>query len=158
VLLVAACCAVSGCGFHLSRPPELPFNTLYVSAPSYSSFGAELKRYFASTGHTRLVERPEEAQMVLQIISEAQESQILALSTAGRVLELQLRFRVLYSMRDHDNHEWIMPTEILLQRDMTYDDQIVLAKESEQNLLIANMRQDAVRQIVRRLASAHAPS
>ena len=157
-MLAACMLAVSGCGFHLSRPPDLPFETLYVSAPTYSSFGAELKRYLTSTSRTRLVDRPEQAQVTLQIISELQESQILALSVAGRVNELQLRYRVLFSVRDHENHEWITPTEIFLHRDMTYDDQTVLAKENEQNLLVQDMRQDAVRQVVRRLASARAPS
>jgi len=33
----------------------------------------------------------------------------------------------------------------------------VLAKENEQNLLMQNMRQDAVRQVVRRLARARPP-
>jgi outer membrane lipopolysaccharide assembly protein LptE/RlpB len=41
---------------------------------------------------------------------------------------------------------------------MTYDDQTVLAKDNEQTLLVQDMRQDAVRQLVRRLAQARAPS
>ena len=156
--LIACVLALSGCGFHLSRPPELPFETLYVVAPSYSSFGAELKRYLASNSNTHLVERPEQAEVTLQIISELYESQILALSVAGRVNELQLRYRLSYSVRDRQNHQWIAPTEMLLHRDMTYDDTTVLAKENEQALLQQDMRQDAVRQIVRLLAAARAPS
>jgi LPS-assembly lipoprotein len=159
LLMATAVLSLSACGFHLSRPPDLGFETLYVSAPTYSSFGAELKRYLASNNSkTRLVDKPEEAQVILEIFSEVNETQILALSSAGRVNELQLRFRVLFGVRDQEKHQWISPTEILLQRDMTYNDQTVLAKESEQALLVQDMRQDAVRQIVRRLANAHAPS
>jgi LPS-assembly lipoprotein len=159
MLMLAACVlAVAGCGFHLSRPPELPFETLYVVAPTYSSLGAELKRYLASNSKTHLVDRPEQAQVTLQIFSELQESQILALSVAGRVNELQLRFRLTFSVLDRENREWVPRSEVLVQRDMTYDDQTVLAKENEMNLLIQDMRQDAVRQIVRRLARARAPS
>ena len=156
--LLVCVLAVSGCGFHLSQAPELPFDTLFVVAPSYSSFGAELKRYLASNSKTRLVDRPEQAQVTLQIVSELYESQILALSVAGRVNELQLRYRLAFSVHDRDNHQWIAPTEIILHRDMTYDDTTVLAKENEQVLLQEAMRQDAVRQIVRRLAVARAPS
>ena len=47
---------------------------------------------------------------------------------------------------------------MLLIRDMTYDDQAVLAKENEQNLLWQDMREDAVRQVVRRLSNMRAPS
>ena len=96
--------------------------------------------------------------MALQIISELYESQILALSVAGRVNELQLRYRLSYSVQDREKRNWIVPTEITLHRDMTYDDTTVLAKENEQALLQQDMRQDAVRQIVRRLAAARAPS
>jgi LPS-assembly lipoprotein len=157
-ILVAVALLASGCGFHLSRPPQLPFEALYVEAPNYSSLGAELKRYLESSNQTKLVDRPEQAQVTVQILSELQESQILALSVAGRVNELQLRYRVTFRAKDRDNKEWIMPTEILVHRDMTYDDQAVLAKENEQALLVQDMRKDAVRQIVRRLAQAHAPS
>jgi LPS-assembly lipoprotein len=149
--------AASGCGFQLSRPPQMPFDTLYIVAPSYLSFGAELKRYLASTGNVRLVDRPEQAQVTLEILNEQQETQILALSVTGRVNEFQLRYRLSFSVRDRENHQWIPPTEITLTRDMTYDDQEVLAKENEQNLLMQSMRQDAVRQVVRRLARARPP-
>jgi LPS-assembly lipoprotein len=160
VWVVAVCVIAlsSGCGFHLSRPPELPFDTLFVEAPTYSSVGAELRRYLASTSKTKLVDHPEQAQVTLQILTELQETQILALSVAGRVNELQLRYRVTFRVKDRENKEWIVPTEILLQRDMTYDDLTVLAKENEQSLLVQDMRQDAVRQIVRRLAQARTPS
>jgi LPS-assembly lipoprotein len=157
LLLTLGALAVSGCGFHLSRPPELPFDTLYVAAPNFSSFGAELKRYLAGNSHTRLVDRPEQAQVILEIISEQQESQIVALSTAGKVNELLLHYRLSFSLRDRDHHQWIAPTEISLSRDMTYDDTEVLAKENEQGTLVLDMRQDAVRQVVRRLARARAP-
>ena len=93
--MMACMLAASGCGFHLSRPPDLPFETLYVVAPSYSSMGAELKRYLASNSKTRLVDRPEQAEVTLHIITELYESQIVALSVAGRVNELQLRYRPL---------------------------------------------------------------
>jgi LPS-assembly lipoprotein len=159
LLLTACILVISGCGFHLSRPPELPFATLYISAPaSYSNFGAELRRYLTSTSNTRLVDRREQGEVTLHIITELVESQILALSVGGRVNELQVRYRLSFSLRDRENHEWIAPTEILLHRDMTYDDQTVLAKENEFILLVQDMRQDAVRQVVRRLARVRAPS
>lgn len=157
IVLLLYVLAASGCGFQLSRPPQMPFDTLYIVAPNYLSFGAELKRYLASTGKVRLVERPEQAQVTLEILNEQQETQILALSVTGRVNEFQLRYRLSFSVRDRENHQWIPPTEITLTRDMTYDDQEVLAKENEQNLLMQNMRQDAVRQVVRRLARARPP-
>ena len=47
---------------------------------------------------------------------------------------------------------------MVLHREMTYDDQAVLAKESEQALLYQDMQEDAVRQMARRLSAARAPA
>src|SRR5690242_7818489 len=133
-LTVLCVVALAACGFHLSRPAALPFDTLYIVTPSYSSFGAELKRYLASTGNIRLVDRPEQAEVILEIGYEQQESQILALSVAGRVNELQLRYRLSFSLRDKKNRQWIIPTELTLTRDMTYDDTAVLARSEERRV------------------------
>jgi LPS-assembly lipoprotein len=48
-----------------------------------------------------------------------------------------------------------LPTsEILLTRDMAYNDAQVLAKENEEALLYRDMQTDMVQQIMRRLAAA----
>jgi LPS-assembly lipoprotein len=156
LLLVSA--GVTGCGFHLSATPPLPFQTLYIDAPRYSSFAGELKRYIAGGNQPKLTARPEEAQVVLQVLSEAQDLQILSLTTAGQVAEYQLRYRVSFRLHDNANKDWIPQNEILLQRDLIYDNQAVLAKENEQALLYQSMREDAVRQMMRRMSQAHAPS
>ena len=147
-----------GCGFHLSAAPPLPFQTLYIDAPRYASFAGELKRYIASSDQPKLAARPEDAQVVLQVLSEAQEVQILSLTSAGQVAEYQLRYRVSFRLHDNANKDWIPPNEISLRRDLTYDNQAVLAKENEQALLYQSMREDAVRQMVRRMSQARAPT
>jgi LPS-assembly lipoprotein len=157
-LLLSLSMLLAACGFRPSGPPTLPFASLYVDAPAYSSFGAELKRYIASGSQTALVDQPDQAQLVLQIIGELQEQQILSLTVAGRVAEYQLRYRVSYRLHDNANKDWIPASEILLRRDLTYDDQAVLAKDNEQTLLYQAMREDAVRQMMRRLSQARPPT
>jgi len=156
-LLLLMLATLTGCGFHLSAAPPLPFQTMYIDAPRYASFAAELKRYIASGDQPKLVARPEDAQVVLQVLSEAQEVQILSLTSAGQVAEYLLRYRVTFRLHDNANKDWIPPDEISLRRDLTYDNQAVLAKESEQALLYQSMREDAVRQMIRRMSQARAP-
>lgn len=148
----------AGCGFKLAGQPEMPFESLYVSAPDYSSFGAEFKRHVESGGKTRLARRPEDAQAVLEILGESREKQILSLTSAGRVAEYLLHYRVAFRLRDRANREWISPSEIALQRDLTYDDDAVLAKENEEQFLYQDMKNDAIEQLVRRLAAVKAPA
>jgi len=149
---------LAGCGFKPVGQANMPFETLYVTAPDYSSFGAEFKRYVESYGKTRITDNPQQAQVILEILSETQEQQILSLTSAGRVAEFLLRYRVTYRLRDNEKRDWIPRGEIQLQRDYTYDDTIVLAKENEAQLLFKDMKNDAIQQLVRRLSVAQAPS
>ena len=158
MLLLVLSINLASCGFHLSAAPPMPFQTLYIDAPRYASFAGELRRYIAGGDQPKLVAHPEEAQVVLQVLSETQEVQILSLTSAGQVAEYLLRYRVTYRLHDNANKDWIPPNEISLRRDLTYDNQAVLAKENEQVLLYQSMREDAVRQMMRRMSQARAPT
>jgi LPS-assembly lipoprotein len=152
VLLAAA--LLAGCGFQLRGTAALPFNSMYVQAASTSVFAIQLKRAVVSGSGARITERPEQAEVILQILSELQEKQILSLSGGGRVSEYQLRYRVSFRLTDSKNREHIPMSEIVLRRDYTYNDSQVLATESEEALLYRDMRNDAVSQLVRRLQAA----
>jgi len=104
---------------------------------------------------TRISTNPKEADVTLQILGEARERSILSLSGAGRVQELQLRYRVNFRLTNKDGRELIAADEILLKRDLLYSDSDVLGKEQEEALLYRDMQTDAVQQVVRRLQVAH---
>jgi len=150
----ALCAALAACGFQLRGTATLPFSTLYVQAAPTSQFAVQLRRAVGAGSGTRIAERPEQAEVILQIVNELQEKQILSLSGGGRVSEYQLRYRVFFRLTDAKNREHIPASEIVLRRDYTYNDSQALSAESEEALLYRDMRSDAVRQLVRRLQSA----
>lgn len=76
------------------------------------------------------------------------------MSGAGRVQELQLRYRVSFRLVNKAGNELIPSDEILLKRDLLYSDSDVLGKEQEEALLYRDMQTDAVQQVVRRLQVA----
>jgi LPS-assembly lipoprotein len=154
LILVAATFLLAACGFQLRGTAPLPFESLYVRAASSSQFASQLKRAVRSGSSTRLSERPDDAQVILQVLNELQEKQILSLTGGGRVSEYQLRYRVSYRLTDVKNREHIPATEILLKRDYSYNDDQALSKDSEEALLYRDMRNDAVQQLVRRLQAA----
>jgi len=143
---------LTGCGFEPVAPAEMPFVNLYIAAPDYSSFGAEFKRYVESYSRSRLADAPGKADAVLEILGETQQKQILSLSSAGRVQEYLLRYRITFRVRDAAGNELLPPDEIMLERDLIYDDDVALAKENEEIFLYQDMRNDAIRQLVRRLS------
>ena len=148
---LAATLLVAACGFQLRGSATLPFSTLYVQAAPTSQFANDLRRAVSSGSATRIAERSEEAEVILQVVSEAQEKQILSLTGGGRVSEFTLLYRVSFRLTDSKNREHIPASEVVLKRAYAFNDSQVLSKESEEALLYKDMRGDAVRQVVRRL-------
>jgi len=160
VTLLALCLPallLTGCGFHLRGAAQLPFNTLYLQVGYTSPLGNEIRRTLR-TSNVRLVDSPATADATLIILSELREKQILSLSGQGTVREYQLRYRIGYQVTDGKATILIAPTEIVLKRDVSYNDSQVLAKEAEEANLYRDMQSDAVNQLVRRLQAAKLPS
>ena len=152
---VLLCMALAACGFQLRSAANLPFETVYVQAPLTSQFASQVKRVVASGSQTRVVDKPADAQVLLHILNEAREKQVLSLSGGGRVSEYLLRYRISYRLTDNKSaNEYVGPSEIVLQRDLSYNDSEALAKESEEAGLYRDMQSDAVQQLVRRLQVA----
>ena len=141
---------ISACGFQLRGVAKLPFETMYVEASDTSPIGNDLRRALKS--NVRLTNSAAEAQAVVQLLGETREKIILSLSGGGRVREYQLRMRVTFRVYGPNNKELLVPTELVLLRDLSYDDTQILAKESEEALLFRDIQNDAVQQIMRRVS------
>lgn len=151
VLMPAALAA--GCGFQLRRFDGMPFATLYLDAPPDSRVAQRLRTMLGGEQATRLVATVEEAEAVLKLTQEDRRKAILSLSGAGRVTEYRLSLRVAYSVVGRDEGVLAAPENIELNRDMTYDDSQLLAKNAEEQLLYRDMEENAALWIVRRLQS-----
>jgi len=152
--LAATLFLVAACGFQLRGTASLPFSSIFVQAAPASLLATQLKQAVLTGTGTRIADRPEQAEVILQIMTELQEKQILSLTGGGRVSEYQLRYRVSFRLTDNKNREHIPASEIVLRRDYAYKDDQALSKESEEALLYRDMRSDAVSQLVRRLQAA----
>ncbi len=120
--------------------------------------GVELKRNIAAGTGTRPVNTPEEAQAQIIFTQDMREKVILSLNTAGRVREFKLRHRVGFRVVDSGGREYLPLNEIVLTRDVSFNDAQLLAKEAEETLLYREMQADMVQQIMRRLGAARVPS
>ena len=155
LLTLAPAAVLAGCGFRLRGVPEFGFETLYLAASS-SLLARELQRTLeGSGGKLKVLREPEgltTAQVILDLLQEQQERVVVGLNASGQVRELQLRLRVKFRLRTPTGAELIPETEMLQQRDISYNETIALAKEAEEALLYRNMRTDIVQQLLRRLA------
>lgn len=135
----------------------MPFETIHVPGAT-AGIALDLKRNIEAGTRARVVDDPKAAQALLQVTEEARSREILSLTSAGRVREFQLRYRVGFRVHDGKGGEFVPASVIQLTRDMTYSDAEILAKEQEEQLLFRDMRTDMVQQILRRLATAKPPA
>ena len=156
-LLLLTTLALAACGFHLRgsqlKDVTFGFKSLYLKAPAETPFVADLRQALIAN-KIALTTSPDDADLVLEVVSEQTTRPILSLSGGGRVQEYQLIYRV--SLRAYDNKQtdWLPSEEILLSRILTWDDAQVLAKQQEEATLYKDMRSDAVGQTMRRLGRA----
>lgn len=149
---------LSACGFHLRGAVNLPLQTLYIEQTGAATTAAEVARAIRTGTSTRVVDDRAAAQAVLQLSSEATEKRIQSLNEAGRVRAFELFYRVTFRLHDTKEKDLLPQQQIELRRELTYNDQQILAKEAEESLLYANMRSDAVQQIIRRISAVKATS
>ena len=157
ILLVLLALSLSACGFHLRghnlKEAGFPFKSIYLKSPAPTPFVADLKNNL-ELYQIKLEASTATADLTFEVVSEASDKQILALSGSGQVLEFQLRYRVSIRAYDKQMQEWVPADEITLQRTLAYDAAQILAKEQEEALLYRDMRSDAVHQVMRRLSRA----
>lgn len=148
--------ALAACGFQMRGVAALPFDTIFLPNTG-AGVGLDLKRNIQNGSSTQVVDDAKSAQARLEFIEETRQKDILSLTGAGRVREFRLGYRLIYRVRDREGRDYVPRTVLQLYRDVTYSDADVLAKQEEEEILYRDMRADAVRQILRRLAGAKAP-
>jgi len=154
---LAGAAALSGCGFQLRRAPELPFKTLHlVGFKPTSPMGVALRRALATSTGTRLVEARPQAEVIFEVLGDAEEKSVVAYTASAQVRELQLRSRLVFRLQTASGRELIARTEIVQSRDMSYKESDALAKEQEEQLLYRAMQDDIALQVLRRLAAVKA--
>jgi len=156
LLLLAFPAALAGCGFRLRGTPSFAFSTIVLNGPENSALLNELRQTIAAGGNVRVLPAgtpPDQAQVVLELLTDQREKVVVGLSASGQVREFQLRTRVRFRLRTPQGKELIPETELLQQRDISYTESAALSKEAEENLLYRDMQSDLVQQLMRRLAA-----
>lgn len=139
---------LSACGFQMRGMQNMAFENLYIQGNL--SISKALKKSLAVNG-VNIVNDPEKADLMLELMGESSEKRILSLSGTGVVREFELYYRVHFRMRDPASETWGGVQMVEGRRDFSYTDAELLAKSFEEIRLNDDMRADAVREIMRRL-------
>jgi LPS-assembly lipoprotein len=154
-LAIAASSLLGACGFKLRGAAQLPFTSLYAGFAENSSLGQELRRALESNDVRVITDsrQLDTAQVVLDVLQDQREKTVVGVNASGQVREFQLRIRFKFRLRTKEGKELIPETELLLQRDISFNESGALAKESEEALIYRSMQSDIVQQALRRLSS-----
>jgi len=143
---------LQACGFKLRAPPRLPFQRIALTGfVPRSPLADELRQTLAQG--VSVVETAAQAEVVLVALLDTQEKSVVASTSAVQVREVQLRSKFHFRAQAPNGHILLPATELLLKRDLSYNETQALAKEQEEAALYREMRADLVAQVMRRLSA-----
>lgn len=120
---------------------------------SHSPFEHQLRLAIEASG-TKVVGSLPEAEVVLRCLLESREQVAVVSTAAGQVREINLRLRFRFKLtRVRDDETLIKDSEMVLARDLTFNETDALAKQQEADFLFRAMQTDMVDQVMRRLAA-----
>ena len=146
---------LAACGFELRQTQPLPMRSIaLVGFAPTSPLGLALKQELERAGVV-LRDKPGEAEAVFDSLNDAREKSVAASTAAGQVREVTLRVRLRFRVATPAGKLLLPPSDLLLTRDMSYNETAALAKQQEELLLYRAMEDDIVAQVLRRLASVN---
>jgi LPS-assembly lipoprotein len=154
VFLAATALVLSGCGFHLRNALTLPQDlgpVRVVSADPYSPLGTALAQALSRIGATPASAAATEDVATLEVISERWASRPISIDQLGRAQEFSLRYAVVFGLRRGDGTDVLPRQTIELSRDYVSSPTNPTGAESEQELLVREMRREMVASILRRI-------
>jgi LPS-assembly lipoprotein len=128
----------------------MPFESLYIQA-SNPSVTIDIKRRIQASSKTAVLDSRKDAQAILVIKNAGLKRKILSVSGTGRVREFQLRYSILFQVNDQQGKEIVPDTKIEVSRVLPYSDSAILSAGAEQNMLLRDMKKDAILKLMDRL-------
>jgi LPS-assembly lipoprotein len=152
VLLAAA--SLGACGFHLEGMTTLPTEaaTTYIETEDrFSEFYVSMRDALRARG-AEVVASPQEAGAVLRITEDLTDQRMLSVSARNIPREFEVFYQITFSFRAGDE-ELIESTSLVATRNYTFNETLVLGKNTEQTVLRESLAQDLARQVLRRIAT-----
>ena len=145
--------ALGGCGFRLAGSQRLPavLAKPYLSVRDpYTDFAREFERELKSSGALLQLGR-QDATATIEVTKDLIEQRTLAVSARNIPTDYELRYTVTFNVKGPDN-EILAPQTLTLSRDYSFEENELLAKEHEADILRAQMARDLATMAMRVLS------
>ena len=145
--------ALGGCGFRLAGSEHLPavLAKPYLSVKDpYTDFSREFERELKSSGALLQLGR-QDATATIEVTKDQIEQRTLAVSARNIPTDYELRYTVTFDVKGPDT-QILAPQTITLSRDYSFEENELLAKEHEADILRAQMARDLATMAMRVLS------
>ncbi len=141
---------ISACGYHLRSQADLPkgLDKVFLQGTS-SEFSKIMKTRLKSSG-VKLVDKLEQAGLIVQIEKEKMDRRVLSLSSTGRANEYELYFLLDFILLDAKGNILAEKQNIEISRDYFNDQEAVLGKNNEEQVIRDEIYNQAVESIITR--------
>ncbi|MDP4909404.1 MAG: LPS assembly lipoprotein LptE [Burkholderiaceae bacterium] len=170
VLLGLMTVLLAGCGFKMQGVTPMPFDSLNITIPQNSQFGADVRRAIRAAspgiviieptaakpivpGEKRTIDPKTIAQAKLEQVSEVRTSRIVSLNARGKPEEFELTLVYTFRLVTAKNQIILPNTTLSAARAMPFDERVVQAKEGEAVTLYRDMQKSLVSRMMRRLTA-----
>ena len=152
--LLALTALCGGCGFRLAGSEPLPpvMATPFLDVQdAYTDFAREFERHLKGSG-ARLQSQDAGASATVLVTRDEVRRRVLSVSASNIPTEYELTYTVTVAVRSAGK-EILAPQTLSLARDYSFDENTLLAKENEEDVLRVQMARDLAVIATRRLVS-----
>lgn len=153
-LAAAALLALAGCGFQFRGTPEFPpqMAVMHIDARDrYSPFYRELVTVLRRSDVT-LTDDPAAARTTLRIVTDDTGRRLLSVTSRNVPAEYEVYYRVRFSVAV-DGAETVPVEQLALTRVLAFDENRVLGKAGEEEVIREAIASDLVGLVTRRLTA-----
>jgi LPS-assembly lipoprotein len=151
-LALLAVGVLSACGWRVRGKIDLPYKSLLVSGTMTPELRNDLEMYLRMNG-VNLVTRAQDAEVILEIITEQNAKQVLSYNGAGQITAYRIICRIAFRVFNPEGVEILPEADIYMARDIEFNQANIQSFDVLVTEFVKNMRIDIVGQLMRRLAS-----
>jgi LPS-assembly lipoprotein len=154
VLLLSSASIFSGCGFRLAGSDPLPgimAHTYLSLKDPYTDFSREFEHRLKTAGAV-LQPTSELATARINVTKDLVEQRTLSVSATNIPTEYELTYTITFDVHAGDK-VLLAPQTVSLSKDYSFEENVLLAKEHEEDILRQQMARDLVSIAMHRLTS-----
>lgn len=156
VFLVLLSVMLAGCGFHLRGMVDMPAwlnNVAIVMEDNNHDLAPLLKEQFHAY-NIDVASDIHQASYILIIENASSQQQITGVGASTTPRQYQLIYTVRFKMLSRNGKMVLPPSQIVVSRQLTVNNDRILGSDAEEATIHAEMRRDAVMKIINRLNAA----